>query len=156
MSLENFSVLLVVTPSVAKQDLPREHMLPFFSQFSFEVFCCLSAKSYELHVASFSIGSFIIIAGIDHMHFSKREFCNMVKRIMICSSKDVKKMKAGSMLLFITDNEAVLNLNFIFLSRVCSVSCYSNQVSLLLAFYVGKVYILNTREKTNDYKRQGK
>ncbi|KAF5800887.1 putative transcription factor ARF family [Helianthus annuus] len=34
------------------------------------------------------------------------EFCNMVKRIMICSSQDVKKMKAGSMLPSTTDNEA--------------------------------------------------
>ncbi|KAK9076641.1 hypothetical protein SSX86_004975 [Deinandra increscens subsp. villosa] len=34
------------------------------------------------------------------------EFCNMVKRIMICSSQDVKKMKAGSMLPSATDNEA--------------------------------------------------
>ncbi|KAI7752819.1 hypothetical protein M8C21_010899 [Ambrosia artemisiifolia] len=35
-----------------------------------------------------------------------QEFCNMVKRIMICSSQDVKKMKAGSMLPSATDNEA--------------------------------------------------
>ncbi|KAI3693693.1 hypothetical protein L1987_76643 [Smallanthus sonchifolius] len=33
------------------------------------------------------------------------EFCNMVKRIMICSSQYVKKMRAGSMLRSSTDNE---------------------------------------------------
>ncbi|KAD5316825.1 hypothetical protein E3N88_16771 [Mikania micrantha] len=34
------------------------------------------------------------------------EFCNMVKRITICSSQDVKKMRAGSLLPSATDNEA--------------------------------------------------
>nr|XP_043639220.1 auxin response factor 9-like isoform X2 [Erigeron canadensis] len=33
------------------------------------------------------------------------EFCNMVKRILICSSQDVKKMKAASKLSSSTDNE---------------------------------------------------
>ncbi|KAL8200995.1 hypothetical protein R6Q57_012334, partial [Mikania cordata] len=33
------------------------------------------------------------------------EFCNMVKRILICSSQDVKKMKAGSKFPSSTDNE---------------------------------------------------
>ncbi|XP_071702922.1 auxin response factor 18-like isoform X2 [Rutidosis leptorrhynchoides] len=34
------------------------------------------------------------------------EFCNMAKRILICSSQDVKKFKAGSKILSSMDNEA--------------------------------------------------
>lgn len=34
------------------------------------------------------------------------EFCNMVKRILICSSQDVKKMRAGSKLPLSVENEA--------------------------------------------------
>ncbi|KAK9053047.1 hypothetical protein SSX86_029677 [Deinandra increscens subsp. villosa] len=38
------------------------------------------------------------------------EFCNMVKRIFICSIQDVKKMRAGSKFPFSTDNETLGSL----------------------------------------------
>ncbi|GJX05930.1 pentatricopeptide repeat-containing protein [Tanacetum coccineum] len=38
------------------------------------------------------------------------EFCNMVRRNMICSTRDVKKMKAGSKFPFANDNETSASL----------------------------------------------
>ena len=38
------------------------------------------------------------------------EFCNMVRRIMICSTQDVKKMKAGCKFPSSNDNETSASL----------------------------------------------
>lgn len=40
--------------------------------------------------------------------YSWEEFCNVVRRIIICSSKDVKKMSAGSKILTEGDSEGTV------------------------------------------------